>query len=403
MPVFRFEAMDHAGRTQSGVIEADSQRHARVLLRLRSLMPLSVAPQMDEVQSQRRSFFQKGLSGTERVIVIRQLASLMGAGIPLDEALAAVAAEAEQPFVRDRMVALRSEVLGGSSLASAMARQSRDFPSIYQALVAAGEQSGRLAWVLERLADYAETRDALQQKVVMALAYPAVVSVVAMGIIIFLMTTVVPQVVSVFINNHQALPLLTRIMIGLSDLIRHWGLFILAGAAVLVWAIRRALAQPSIRLDWDESLLSWPVLGKLVRGYNTERFASTLSILVGGGVPILLALQGAADTLVNSALRQNVADAIVRVREGTSLARALSLQKRFPPILLQLIQSGESTGQLPEMLSRAARSEATALERRILLLTTLMEPALILLMGLIVALIVLAVLMPIIEINQMVR
>ena len=164
MPVFRFEAMDQAGRSESGVIEADSQRHARVLLRLRLLMPLSVKPQKDEAQSQRRSFFQKGLSGTERVVVIRQLASLMGAGIPLDEALAAVAAEAEQSFVRDRMVALRSEVLGGSSLASAMARQSRDFPAIYQALVAAGEQSGRLAWVLERLADYAETRDSLQQK-----------------------------------------------------------------------------------------------------------------------------------------------------------------------------------------------------------------------------------------------
>jgi general secretion pathway protein F len=271
-----------------------------------------------------------------------------------------------------------------------MARQPRDFPAIYQALVAAGEQSGRLAWVLERLADYAETRDALQQKVLMALAYPAIVSVVAMGIVIFLMTTVVPQVVSVFINNHQALPLLTRIMIGLSDLIRHWGLLILVGAVALVWGIRRALAQPTIRLEWDERILTWPVLGKLVRGYNTERFASTLSILVGGGVPILVALQGAADTLANMALRQNVADAIVRVREGTGLARALSLQKRFPPILLQLIQSGESTGQLPEMLDRAARGEATAL-------------ALILVMGLIVALIVLAVLMPIIEINQMVR
>jgi general secretion pathway protein F len=403
MPVFRFDAIDNAGRSESGVIEADSQRHARVLLRSRSLMPLSVVTQNEEAQTQRRSLFKKGLSGTERVIVIRQLASLMGAGIPLDEALSAVAAEAEQPFVRDRMVALRSEVLGGSSLAAAMARQPRDFPAIYQALVAAGEQSGRLAWVLERLADYAETRDALQQKVLMALAYPAIVSVVAMGIVIFLMTTVVPQVVSVFINNHQALPLLTRIMIGLSDLIRHWGLLILVGAVALVWGIRRALAQPTIRLEWDERILTWPVLGKLVRGYNTERFASTLSILVGGGVPILVALQGAADTLANMALRQNVADAIVRVREGTGLARALSLQKRFPPILLQLIQSGESTGQLPEMLDRAARGEATALERRILLLTTLMEPALILVMGLIVALIVLAVLMPIIEINQMVR
>ncbi len=403
MPVYRFEALDQGGRSESGIVEADSLRQARTLLRARGLIPFSLATAKESAARRGRAWLVRRLSSGDRVTVIRQLASLLNAGIPLDEALAAAASEAERPIVRERMLELRSEVLGGSSLATALSFHPRDFPPIYQALVAAGEQSGRLGWVLERLADYAEARDALRQKVWMAMAYPAIVTLVALGIVIFLMTTVVPQVVAVFTSNHQTLPLLTRIMITLSDLIRHWGwalaLLVVAGA----WLARRTLAQPRVRLAWDERLLRWPVIGKSVRGYNTERFASTLSILVGGGVPILPALQGAADALANTALRRDVMDAITRVREGSSLARALGVHRRFPPILLQLIHSGESTGRLPDMLERAARGEASTLERRILLLTTLLEPALILVMGAMVALIVVAVLLPIIEINQMVR
>ena len=403
MPVFRFEAMDQSGQSESGVIEAESQRQARALLRARGLVPLSLLT-AKEVQSRRElSWIGRGLSGSDRVTVVRQLSSLLNAGIPLDEALAAVASEAERPVVRERALELRSEVLGGSSLAAAMEMHPKDFPPIYQALVAAGEKSGRLGWVLERLADYAQTRDALQQKVLMALAYPAIVMVVAFGIVIFLMTTVVPQVVSVFVSTHQALPLLTRVMIFLSDLVRNWGWLGALGLAALGYFSRRALKIPAIRLRWDERLLSSPGLGKLVRGYNTERFASTLSILVGGGVPILTALQGAADTLANMALRRDVELAIVRVREGSGLAKALGREHRFPPILLQLIQSGETTGKLPEMLERAAQGEASALERRILLFTTLLEPVLILLMGAMVGTIVMAVLLPILEINQMVH
>ncbi|MDE2259153.1 MAG: type II secretion system inner membrane protein GspF [Betaproteobacteria bacterium] len=403
MPVFRFEAMDQAGRSESGIVEADSLRQARTLLRARGLIPFSLATAKEMAALRRHAWFYRGLSGSDRVTVIRQLASLLNAGIPLDEALTAAASEAERPVLRERMLELRSEVLGGSPLAMAMAAHPKDFPDLYQALVAAGEQSGRLGWVLERLADYAEARDTLRQKVWMAMAYPAIVTVVALGIVIFLMTTVVPQVVSVFTSNHQTLPLLTRMMITLSDLIRNWGWILLLGLLAAGVLVRRTLARPKVRLNWDEHLLRWPIIGKSIRGYNTERFASTLSILVGGGVPILPALQGAADALANTALRRDVADAITRVREGASLARALGVHRRFPPILLQLIHSGESTGRLPEMLDRAARGEASALERRILLLTTLLEPVLILIMGLIVALIVVAVLLPIIEINQMVR
>ncbi|MDE2353636.1 MAG: type II secretion system inner membrane protein GspF [Betaproteobacteria bacterium] len=403
MPVFRFEAMDQAGQSESGVIEAESPRQARSLLRARGLVPLSLMTAKEMQGRQELSLFRRGLSGGDRVTVIRQLSSLLNAGIPLDEALGAVASDAERPAVRERTLELRSEVLGGSPLASAMAMHPKDFPSIYQALVAAGEKSGRLGWVLERLADYAQARDALQQKVLMALAYPAIVMVVAFGIVIFLMTTVVPQVVAVFVSSHQALPFLTRAMIFLSDLVRNWGWLAALLLLGLVWLVRRAWKIPAVRLRWDERTLTWPVVGKLVRGYNTERFASTLSILVGGGVPILLALQGAADTLANTALRRDVEEAIVRVREGSGLARALGRDHRFPPILLQLIHSGETTGKLPEMLERAAQGEGSALERRILLFTTLLEPILILLMGAVVATIVMAVLLPILEINQMVR
>lgn len=403
MPVFHFEAMDQAGQSESGMIEADSLRQARALLRTRGLMPLSLSGAQEGQQRLAQAWFARKISGSDRVTLIRQLSSLLNAGIPLDDALGAVAAEAERPVVRERLLQLRSEVLGGSPLATAMTRFPRDFPGIYPALVTAGEKSGRLGWVLERLADYAQARDALNQKVLMAMAYPAIVMVVAMGIVVFLMTTVVPQVVSVFVSSHQALPFLTRFMIALSDLIRHWGWLVLLGLGMAVWGARRALQLPAVRLRWDQRLLSWPGIGKLVRGYNTERFASTLSILVGGGVPILPALQGAADTLANAAMRRNVEEAIVRVREGSGLARSLGRDHYFPPILLQLIHSGEATGQLPEMLERAAQGEAGALERRIMLLTTLLEPALILLMGVIVATIVLAVLLPILEINQMVR
>ncbi|MDE1990064.1 MAG: type II secretion system inner membrane protein GspF [Betaproteobacteria bacterium] len=403
MPVFRFEAMDQAGQTESGIIEAESPRQARSLLRARGLVPLSLMTAKEMKDRQELSLFRRGLSGGDRVTVIRQLSSLLNAGIPLDEALGAVASEAERPAVRERTLELRSEVLGGSPLASAMAMHPKDFPPIYQALVAAGEKSGRLGWVLERLADYAQARDALQQKVLMALAYPAIVMVVAFGIVIFLMTTVVPQVVAVFVSSHQALPFLTRLMIFLSDLVRNWGWLAALVLLGLVWLVRRVWKIPAVRLRWDERTLTWPVVGKLVRGYNTERFASTLSILVGGGVPILLALQGAADTLANTALRRDVEEAIVRVREGSGLARALGRDHRFPPILLQLIHSGETTGKLPEMLERAAQGEGSALERRILLFTTLLEPVLILLMGAVVATIVMAVLLPILEINQMVR
>ncbi|CAJ0700839.1 type II secretion system inner membrane protein GspF [Ralstonia sp. 22111] len=403
MPAFRYEAADATGKTDKGVIEADSARQARTLLRARGLTPLLVDALGAQATKRGGSSFGKRLSAQENALVTRQLASLLVAGLPLDEALAALADQAERAYVGELLAAIRAEVVGGSSLSVALAQHPKDFPDIYRALVSAGEHSGNLGLVLSRLADYIESRNALTSKIKLAFTYPAIVTVVAFAIVIFLLSYVVPQVVSVFANTKQKLPTLTIIMLWLSDFVRNWGWLAAIVLVVIGVLIRNLLKQPALRLSWHKWLLTAPLFGKLVRGYNTARFASTLAILTSAGVPILRGLQAAGETLNNVALKTNVEDASTRVREGTSLARALAAQNQFPPVLVHLIRSGEATGNLPAMLERAAQGEAQELERRTLFLTGLLEPALILTMGVVVLLIVLAVLMPIIEINQLVH
>lgn len=403
MPAFHYEAADATGKTDKGVIEADSARQARTLLRARGLTPLLVDALGAQATKRSGSTFGKRLSAQENALVTRQLASLLVAGLPLDEALAALADQAERAYVGELLAAIRAEVLGGSSLSVALAQHPKDFPDIYRALVSAGEHSGNLGLVLSRLADYIESRNALTSKIKLAFTYPAIVTVVAFAIVIFLLSYVVPQVVSVFANTKQKLPTLTIIMLWLSDFVRNWGWLAAIVLVAIGVLIRNLLKQPALRLSWHKWLLTAPLFGKLVRGYNTARFASTLAILTSAGVPILRGLQAAGETLNNVALKTNVEDASTRVREGTSLARALAAQNQFPPVLVHLIRSGEATGNLPAMLERAAQGEAQELERRTLFLTGLLEPALILTMGVVVLLIVLAVLMPIIEINQLVH
>ncbi|CAG9174599.1 type II secretion system inner membrane protein GspF [Cupriavidus pampae] len=405
MPAYRYEAADAAGRADRGVIEADSPKQARSHLRARGLTPIVVDPLAGSGTAQRggRSMFVRRLSTQEQALFTRQLASLIVSGLPLDEALGALADQAERQYVHELLAGIRAEVMGGSSLSMALSQHPKDFPDIYRALVSAGEHSGHLGLVLERLATYIETRNQLTSKIRLAFTYPAIVTVVAFAIVIFLLSYVVPQVVSVFANTKQKLPLLTIIMLALSDFVRHWwwaGLIVLGAVALIV---RSLLRQPDIKLAWHRYLLTAPLVGKLIRGYNTARFASTLAILVSAGVPILRSLQAAGETLTNQALKTNVDDATTRVREGASLARALAAQNQFPPVLVHLIRSGEATGNLPIMLERAATGEGQELERRTLFLTSLLEPLLILTMGVVVLLIVLAVLMPIIEINQLVR
>ncbi|AVR98875.1 type II secretion system inner membrane protein GspF [Pseudoduganella armeniaca] len=406
MPAFRYEAVDAGGATKKGVVNADSARSARADLRGQGLVPIKVdaiSAQVDASGATTRRGLGEKLSTTELALFTRQLASLLEAGLPLEQAFTALLEQAERAYVRDLIASIRSEVIGGAALSDVLGRHPRDFAEIYRALVASGEQIGQLSRVLSRLADYIERRNALVQKVKLAFTYPAIVTVVAFAIVIFLLTYVVPQIVSVFANTKQKLPLLTVIMLAVSDFVRHYGIFVavLLVGAWFMW--RKALENIALKTRWHTWLLTAPLYGRFERSLNTSRFASTLAITTGSGVPILRALETSRDTLSNVAMRQLVEEASDAVREGVSLARALSAQKHFPPMLIHMIRAGEITGELPAMLERAAAAQEADLERRTLTIAGLLEPALILAMGVVVLLIVLAVLMPIIEINQLVR
>jgi general secretion pathway protein F len=406
MPAFRYEAVDAAGATRKGVLNADSARSARAELRSLQLVPLKVeliAAQVDASGVTRSHALGERLSANELALFTRQLASLLEAGLPLEQAFTALLEQAERAYMRDLIASIRSEVMGGAALSDVLGRHPRDFAEIYRALVASGEQIGQLSRVLSRLADYIERRNALVQKVRLAFTYPAIVTVVAFAIVIFLLTYVVPQIVSVFANTKQKLPLLTIVMLAISDFVRSYGI-VVAILLVGAWfAWRRALENPALKRRWHTWLLTAPLYGKFERSLNTARFASTLAITTGSGVPILRALETSRDTLSNVAMRELVEQASDAVREGVSLARSLSAQKHFPPMLIHMIRAGEITGELPAMLDRAAAAQEADLERRTLTIAGLLEPALILAMGVVVLLIVLAVLMPIIEINQLVR
>jgi general secretion pathway protein F len=411
---FKYNAVDASGKELSGLLEADSARAARQVLRGRNLTPLTVETVVGE--SQRSGFalaLGRRLSQTELAVITRQLASLLSAQLPVADALTVLVEQSDKQQVRELMAAIRTDVLSGNSLSRALERHPRQFPDIYRALIAAGEESGKLGSVLNSLADYVEERSKLQQKITLAFVYPAIVTLVALAVVIGLLTYVVPQIVGVFAQTKQALPLLTRVLIGVSSFVRNWGWLVVLLLAGIAFVIYRALMVPALRLRWHERALTLPVVGVLSRTLNTARFASTLSILVGSGVPMLRSLQAAGETVTNLAMRERVADAATRVREGSSIARALRQDsdeekkaghvRLFPPVLIHMIASGEATGRLPEMLARAADLHSREAERRALFFTSLLEPALILTMGVVVMLIVLAVLMPIIEINQFAR
>ncbi|MEK0428290.1 MAG: type secretion system protein GspF [Pseudomonadota bacterium] len=406
MPAYRYEAVDALGSSSKGVVHAESPRAARSDLRSRGLVPLVIDLITGESSAQRNSlayWFGDKLSTTELALFTRQLASLLEAKLPLEQAFSALMEQSERPYVRELVASVRAEVMGGASFSDALSRHPRDFADIYRALVASGEHIGQLSSVLSRLADFVERRNALVQKVRLAFTYPAIVTAVAFAIVIFLLTYVVPQIVSVFANTKQQLPFLTLAMLSLSGFVRHWGWLValLTGLAFIGW--RRALRDPAVKMRWHRWLLTAPLYGRFERSLNTSRFASTLAITISSGVPILRALQTSRDTLSNVAMREQVAEATASVREGVSLARALSAHPYFPAMLIHMIRAGEVTGELPAMLNRASQMQEQDLERRALIIAGLLEPVLILAMGVVVLLIVLAVLMPIIEINQLVR
>jgi len=408
MPAYTFEALDAQGVTQKGLIDADTAKAARSLLRSRALVPLLVEPATaagGEPQAQGLNITLWGggvFNATTLAVWTRQLAGLVAAGLPLERALAALTEECEDDKQRKLMADLRSEVNGGAPFARALARHPQEFANIYTAVIAAGEQSGQLGTVLERLADDLETREALKNKLIGASLYPAIVTVVAIVIVVFLVAYVVPQVAGVFVGSKRALPFLTVAMLGLSAFVRDHGWLMLGALALGSGALVMARRNADLRLRMDAAWLRLPLVGKLARGYNAARFAGTLAMLAAAGVPILRALQTAAETLSNQAMRADALDALVLVREGAPLASALGSKKRFPPLVAMFARLGEQTGQLPAMLGRAADQLSAEVQRRAMHLTTLLEPLLIVGMGLVVMLIVLAVLMPIIQLNQLV-
>jgi general secretion pathway protein F len=403
MASFRFAACDAAGRIERGLIEADSARAARTMLRTRGLVPFAVDAVAAGRGARPAAFRRRRFSESELAFATRQLASLLSARLPLATALAATIEGAEHAAVREVLAAVRSEVVAGHRLADALGQFPLEFPEVYRATVAAGEESGDLAQVMERLAEYIEERQALRGRILAAFVYPAVVTAVALAIVVFLMTYVVPQVVEVFRQTRQALPWPTRALLATSAMLRVGGLWIALGAVAAGVALRRWLARPGPKAAWDALALRLPVIGRTLRAVNTARFAATLAILTAAGVPLLRALEAARATITNAVLARAVSEVIAAVREGSTLARAFGAVKVFPPILVHLAASGEATGELAPMLERAASILAREVERRALLLTLLLDPLLILVMGAVVLGIVLAVLMPIIEINQLVR
>jgi general secretion pathway protein F len=407
MPAYQFEALDANGNSRKGVMEADSAKSARSLLRAQALVPIA----MDAVTGDNSKggglnmtlFGGRVFNSTTLAVWTRQVAGLVAAGLPLERALTALSDEASEEKERNLVAALRAEVNAGSSFAKALGQFPKEFDDIYCAVIGAGETSGNLGMVLEKLADDLEERQILRSKLIGAALYPAIVTLVAIVIVLFLVGYVVPQVANVFAGSKRALPLLTQIMMGISAFVRSYGWYMLVAIILIAGCAIYLRRIPEYRFKIDAAFLNIPVIGRLARGYNAARFASTLAMLAAAGVPILKALQAAADTLNNRAMRTDAQDAIVLVREGAPLAGALAQKKRFPGLLAMFARLGEQTGTLPLMLQRAANQLSAEVQRRAIALATILEPLLIVAMGVVVMLIVLAVLMPIIQLNQLVK
>lgn len=403
MPAFAYEALDSTGKTQRGVLQGDTARAVRGSLRERGLNPLSVDEVSHGAGAARRLFAPRGLSTTQLALLTRQLATLIGAGLPIDEALGALSEQAENERQRALTMGLRARVMEGATLAQAFGDFPDSFPEIFRATITAGEQSGRLEIVLEKLADYAEARDALKQKIFAALAYPLLLSLVAVAVVAGLMTWVVPQIVGVFQNLHQTLPLATRALMALSAFLRSWGWLILVAVIAATIALRVAMREERVRKRWHAMLLRLPLVGRLARAANTARATRTLALLVDSAVPLLDALGIAAQVVPNLPMRDALKRAAFKVREGSPFSRALGESGQFPPVALRLIASGERSGKLPRMLEEAAAHQQRELDRWLTVLTAVLGPAVILAVGAMVLFIVLAILLPIFNLNEIVK
>jgi general secretion pathway protein F len=404
MPAYHYAAMNRHGQETKGVIEADSEKHARQLLRAQSLLPVKVKPVKEKKLAAKRAFqfsFSNTLSKKELALITRQLATLLTAGLPLEEALLAVAEQTERQFTKGLIFSVRAKVLEGHALASALSENPDAFSGLYIATVAAGEKSGHLDKVLLRLADYTEQQWHLQQKLRTALIYPVMIILVALGIVGFLLQYVVPKMIAVYGNLNQALPILTVILIGISHFFKTYGLYLFLILIIAAYFLRRLIKKNSaFRLKVHYFLLKLPLIGHALKTADTARFSRTLSILSGSGVPILEAMTIAAQLITIIPIRQSVEQAVHRVREGSAIYLALKQTNFFPPMNIHMMASGEASGQLESMLDRVANSQENEIIRLIDVSLALFEPAIILVMGAIVLFIVLAVLLPIFQLNQ---
>jgi len=404
MGAFEYTAVDAGGKQRKGVLEGDTPRQVRQLLREKQLLPMSVTEVAQRESTRQQSFsLRRSMSAGDLALITRQLGTLVQSSMPLEEALQAVGEQNEVPRIKSIMLGVRAKVMEGHTLADGLGDFPKAFPELYRATVASGEQSGHLDSVLERLADYTEGRQELRQKINNAMIYPAVLTVLAIGIVSLMLVYVVPKVVGVFENTGQDLPGLTQGLITLSDFLRDNGVVLVILLILAGWGFRWLLRQPRYRRGWDAMLLRLPVIGKLVRGFNTARFTRTFSILSGSGVPVLEALRISGEVVTNVPMHDSVEIAAERIREGGAIGKSLGAGGYFPPICVHLISSGEASGEMEKMLDRAAANQEREMDGLIAALLGILEPALIISMGIIVLVIVLAILLPIFELNQLVR
>jgi len=407
MAAFEYTALDEKGREKKGVIEGDTARQVRQSLREKGMMPLQIETAANQEKKQQaqpvRISSRRGISATDLALFTRQLATLVRAALPLDEALSAVGQQTEKPRIKSMVFALRSKILEGHTLASGLADYPKIFPDLFRATVAAGESSGHLDIVLDRLADYTESRQQMAQKVAQATIYPAILTIMAFLVVTGLLIFVVPQIVEVFNTSGQELPGITQAMIWISEFLQNWWFALIVIGVAIYFATKKLLSIPVNKRRYHLFLLKLPVVGKLVRGLNTARFSRTLSILTSSGVPVLDALALSAPVVTNLPMRDAVTEASARVREGSTIYAALDRSKLFPPMTLHLISSGERSGNLEDMLDKAALQQERELEVLIAVFMGLFEPLLIVAMGGIVLLIVLSILLPIINMNDLMQ
>ena len=404
MGAFEYIALDNAGKERKGVLEGDTPRHIRQLLRERQLLPVTVSEVAQKEASRQRSFsLTRRVSPADLSLFTRQLATLVRAGLPLEESLLAVSQQTEKPRVQSIVLGVRSKVMEGHTLADGFAEFPRVFPEIYRATVSAGEQAGHLDNVLVRLAEYTESREEIRQKVLAAMLYPIVLTVMCFIIVSALLVFVVPKVVSVFEASKAQLPLMTRILIGTSGFFRTYGIWLVILVVIAVIALQRWLRNPEARRRYHRLQLRLPLIGKLARGFNTARFTRTFSILSASSVPVLEAMRIAGEVVTNLPMRDAVMDAAARVREGAPIGRSLAASKLFPPMTVHLISSGESSGELDSMLEQAAVSQERELDGILAAMVGLLGPLLIVVMGLFVMGIVFAMLLPIFRMNDLIH